>query len=173
VRLILLLSSTLDTSTVHRQSRGREGPSSPSLRLHFNLFRHLHTFCFRSELLRFCPPLFVLPEAHLLRPAFLHFNNRDLCNSLEMVYALTYRRPAHVPASSRGSVNGSEKTGSIHESITSGSSGSSHGVPDAISFDRIIDGGTCPVSGTLFSFEKLLMKKARYRSRLHGFLEIR
>lgn len=55
-----------------------------------------------------------------------------------MVLSLTYRRPAHV---SRESIN-SEKSGS-GESQTSGSS-APYGIPDALSFDRIISGGTCP-----------------------------
>lgn len=59
-----------------------------------------------------------------------------------MVYSLTYRRPAHV-ASSNASVNGEEKTKSIGGA--SQSSGMSYGIPDALSFDRIISGGTCPV----------------------------
>lgn len=59
-----------------------------------------------------------------------------------MVYSLTYRRPPHV-ASSNASVNGEEKTRSIGGA--SQSSGMSYGIPDALSFDRIISGGTCPV----------------------------
>lgn len=70
-----------------------------------------------------------------------------------MVYSLTYRRPPHVD-SARASVLGDEKTKSIGEtSIDSqasggsgGSGGMSFGIPDALSFDRIITGGTCPVS---------------------------
>lgn len=63
------------------------------------------------------------------------------CNT-KMVYSLTYRRPA----SSKGSVI-SEKPSSYDGSIDSGSTGSvSRGIPDALSFNRIIDGGTCPVS---------------------------
>ena len=62
-----------------------------------------------------------------------------------MVYSLTYRRPSHVP-SSRDSLSGDEKQNSINESLTSGSSCMSSGIPDALSFDRIIAGGTCPVS---------------------------
>ncbi|MCJ1348222.1 hypothetical protein MMC31_006453 [Peltigera leucophlebia] len=58
-----------------------------------------------------------------------------------MVYSLTYRRPPHV-ASSNASVNGEEKTRSIGGA--SQSSGMSYGIPDALSFDRIISGGTCP-----------------------------
>lgn len=65
-----------------------------------------------------------------------------------MVYSLTYRRPPHVD-SARASVLGDEKTKSIGEaSIDSQVSGGiSFGIPDALSFDRIITGGTCPVSG--------------------------
>lgn len=59
-----------------------------------------------------------------------------------MVYSLTYRRPPHV-ASSNASLNGEEKTRSIGGA--SQSSGLSYGIPDALSFDRIISGGTCPV----------------------------
>lgn len=58
-----------------------------------------------------------------------------------MVYSLTYRRPLHVD-SSAASVNGEDKA----ESYTSGSSGNSAGIPEALSFDNIINNGTCPVS---------------------------
>jgi hypothetical protein len=57
-----------------------------------------------------------------------------------MVYSLTYRRPAHVN-SSTASLDGENKP----ESHNSGSSGSSAGIPDALSFDNIINNGTCPV----------------------------
>ena len=43
-------------------------------------------------------------------------------------------------------MSGEEKQKSIAESISSASSGMSHGIPDALSFNRIIEGGTCPVS---------------------------
>jgi len=56
-----------------------------------------------------------------------------------MVYSLTYRRPAHVN-SSTASLDGENKP----ESHNSGSSGSSAGIPDALSFDNIINNGTCP-----------------------------
>lgn len=63
-----------------------------------------------------------------------------------MVYSLTYRRPPHVDSATR-SLNGDEKTKSVGESVSSGSTISvSQGIPDALSFDRIIAGGTCPVS---------------------------
>ena len=62
-----------------------------------------------------------------------------------MVYSLTYRRPSMV-LSPRNSISGEERQRSIDESVTSGSSGMSHGIPEALSFDRIIAGGVCPVS---------------------------
>lgn len=62
-----------------------------------------------------------------------------------MVYSLTYRRPPHV-GSSRSSLNGSEKTHSIGGSTLDSEGAVSFGIPDALSFDRIIAGGTCPVS---------------------------
>ena len=65
-----------------------------------------------------------------------------------MVYALNYRRPPHVD-SARASLSGEEKVKSIGESVDSGRSGSSStvsfGIPEALSFDRILSGGTCPV----------------------------
>ncbi|ORX97358.1 hypothetical protein BCR34DRAFT_167289 [Clohesyomyces aquaticus] len=61
-----------------------------------------------------------------------------------MVYSLNYRRPSRV-SSARASIDGREKQKSINESVNSGSSGMSHGIPEALSFDRIIAGGVCPV----------------------------
>ncbi|KAL5412192.1 hypothetical protein PMIN04_009941 [Paraphaeosphaeria minitans] len=63
-----------------------------------------------------------------------------------MVYPIRYRRPVHVSRvdSSRGSLSGTDKQKSIDESVKSGSSGMSHGIPEALSFDRIISAGTCP-----------------------------
>ncbi|KAH7399128.1 hypothetical protein DE146DRAFT_613381 [Phaeosphaeria sp. MPI-PUGE-AT-0046c] len=62
-----------------------------------------------------------------------------------MVYPLTYRRPERVSRpSSAASISGETKQKSIHDSIRSGSSGLSHGIPEALSFDRIISGGVCP-----------------------------
>ena len=66
-----------------------------------------------------------------------------------MVYSLTYRRPAHVD-SSQSSFIDDEKRKSIGAStVNSEGSAVSFGIPDALSFDRIITGGTCPVSGLL------------------------
>ncbi|KAF2636401.1 hypothetical protein P280DRAFT_149716 [Massarina eburnea CBS 473.64] len=62
-----------------------------------------------------------------------------------MVYSLGYRRPSPISrTSTRDSIDGKQKQKSIDESINSNSSGMSHGIPDALSFDRIISGGTCP-----------------------------
>lgn len=67
-----------------------------------------------------------------------------------MVYTLNYRRPTHVSGtgSNRDSINGTVKQKSIDGSIESGNSGLSSGIPEALSFDRIIAGGVCPVSLT-------------------------
>ena len=67
-----------------------------------------------------------------------------------MVYSLAYRRPSHVSrhGSHRDSLSGTEKQRSIDGSVESGNSGLSSGIPDALSFDRIISGGVCPVSAT-------------------------
>lgn len=67
-----------------------------------------------------------------------------------MVYSLTYRRPPHVTSSSTNSLSGNEKQESINESVHSANSCMSHGIPTALSFDRIIAGGTCPVSFDIY-----------------------
>lgn len=72
----------------------------------------------------------------------------DIClESFNMLSSLTYRRPAYV-SSPRGSVIGDSKPKSLNESIGSGSTYCAFGIPDALAFDRIICGGTCPVSST-------------------------
>lgn len=64
-----------------------------------------------------------------------------------MVYSLSYRRPERVPRPGTASTNSSEhQRRSIHESVKSGNSGMSNGIPEALSFDTIIAGGACPVS---------------------------
>ena len=82
-----------------------------------------------------------------------------------MVYSLTYRRPPHVD-SSRSSLNGSEKTRSLGGSTIDSDGAVSFGIPDALSFDRIISGGTCPVSINYFSAPSR-------RSWLDGYSEAR
>ncbi|KAL8661978.1 MAG: hypothetical protein Q9202_005104 [Teloschistes flavicans] len=62
-----------------------------------------------------------------------------------MVYSLTYRRPPHVE--SRRESLASEQTGqSVGGSTLAESQDTAvnFGIPEALSFDRIIDGGTCP-----------------------------
>ena len=86
-----------------------------------------------------------------------------------MVYSLTYRRPPHVD-SARASINGSEKTKSIDQgSISSRGSSVFAGIPDALSFDKIINGGTCPVSS---HYTPLLSTSAAIRSIMYllGYL---
>ena len=61
-----------------------------------------------------------------------------------MVYSLSYRRPSRI-SSSQESLSGEEKQKSINESFYSHSSGMSNGIPEALSFDKILNGGTCPV----------------------------
>jgi hypothetical protein len=65
---------------------------------------------------------------------------------------LTYTRPKHVDqqsfrssvaSSGRDSLSDGEKTDG---SVKSGSSGYSSSIPDSLTFDKIINGGTCPVS---------------------------
>lgn len=65
-----------------------------------------------------------------------------------MVYKLSYRRPSY-NASNRNSLTGEEKERSINESIASMGSSMSNGIPEALSFDRVVAGGACPVSLTL------------------------
>jgi hypothetical protein len=61
-----------------------------------------------------------------------------------MVYSLSYRRPSRV--SDESSITSSnEKRSSRDGSYLSGTSSSIKGIPEALSFDRIIAGGTCPV----------------------------
>ncbi|KAL8716167.1 MAG: hypothetical protein Q9220_000072 [cf. Caloplaca sp. 1 TL-2023] len=62
-----------------------------------------------------------------------------------MVYSLAYRRPPHVEP--RRVSTGSAETGPSIGGSTLEDSQDSHvnyGIPEALSFDRIIDGGTCP-----------------------------
>jgi len=58
-----------------------------------------------------------------------------------MVLSLNYKRPAYVTTSSRTSFESEKPTESINSNTSS-----THGIPDALSFDKIINGGTCPVS---------------------------
>ena len=79
-----------------------------------------------------------------------------------MVYSLAYRRPPHVD-SARSSIMGDKKPKSIGaSSIDSAGTGVSVGIPNALSFDRIITGGTCPVSKFLHTFCKAASRSRGY-----------
>lgn len=63
-----------------------------------------------------------------------------------MVYSLAYRRPEYVvPEIYASRQSESEKSGK-EESVRSGRSGKNSGIPAALTFDKIVDGGTCAVS---------------------------
>lgn len=63
---------------------------------------------------------------------------------------LTYTRPKHVDRDSWNTSSGGDSSCSDNEksdgSVKSGQSGQSTGIPDSLAFDKIINGGTCPVS---------------------------
>lgn len=65
---------------------------------------------------------------------------------------LTYTRPKRVDQRSYRSNSASSSGDSLSDgektdgSVNSGFSGFSSGIPDSLAFDKIIDGGTCPVS---------------------------
>lgn len=64
----------------------------------------------------------------------------------KMVYSLTYTRPPRQSGSS-DSLTGTEKERSINDSIKASTTCSMcSGIPEPLGFDRIITGGTCPVS---------------------------
>lgn len=60
---------------------------------------------------------------------------------------LTYTRPKRVDNAGfrRSQESLALSTGS--GSVKSGNSGHSAGIPDSLTFDKIVNGGTCPVSG--------------------------
>lgn len=65
--------------------------------------------------------------------------------------SLTYRRPTYVerPPSmdaDQVSIGSGSADGEKVSSVKSSTSSTIAGIPAALSFDRIIDGGTCPVS---------------------------
>lgn len=67
-----------------------------------------------------------------------------------MVYSLAYRRPAYVAPGIYASRQTENEKGGKEESVRSGRSGKNSGIPAALAFDKIVDGGTCAVS-TRFS----------------------
>lgn len=67
-----------------------------------------------------------------------------------MVYSLAYRRPAYVAPEIYASRQTENEKGGKEESVRSGRSGKNSGIPAALAFDKIVEGGTCAVS-TRFS----------------------
>jgi hypothetical protein len=77
---------------------------------------------------------------------YLHADLRPHYPQVKMgLLPLTYKRPSYVPRDdarlSQSSLGEQEKT-----SLRSGKSGASSGIPNALTFDKIVGGGTCPVS---------------------------
>ena len=63
-----------------------------------------------------------------------------------MVYSLLYRRPAHVNSAASSVYDEKRKSVDGDTLASEGSGYTPFGIPDALSFDKIISGGTCPVS---------------------------
>lgn len=65
-------------------------------------------------------------------------------------FSITYKRPKHVDQESfRQAVRTSTNSDQTDDSNYSGSTGSSASIPDALSFDNVVNGGACPVSSTV------------------------
>ncbi|KFY28278.1 hypothetical protein V493_03016 [Pseudogymnoascus sp. VKM F-4281 (FW-2241)] len=60
-----------------------------------------------------------------------------------MVYSLAYRRPAYVEPEIYSSRQSESEKGGKDESVRSGRSGKNSGIPAALAFDKIVEGGTC------------------------------
>ncbi|KAL5353254.1 hypothetical protein ACLOAV_001290 [Pseudogymnoascus australis] len=60
-----------------------------------------------------------------------------------MVYSLAYRRPEYVVPEIYASRQSESEKGGKEESVRSGRSGKNSGIPAALAFDKIVDGGTC------------------------------
>lgn len=76
-----------------------------------------------------------------------------------MVYSLGYRRPERQEVSpSDSTLSFDEKQRSIADSQKScASCPMVNGIPEALSFDRIVNGGTCPVSDSYSSTPAALL----------------
>lgn len=73
---------------------------------------------------------------------------------------LTYTRPKLVAPSNTSSRSSRESlTESKYDgSVKSGNSGSSYsGIPDSLAFDKIVNGGTCPVRQTPFHYTHIIV----------------
>ena len=58
----------------------------------------------------------------------------------------SYRRPAYVPPTVGATIPTEEKERFLNDSLGSGRSGRSDGIPDALSLDNIVSNNVCPVS---------------------------
>lgn len=68
-----------------------------------------------------------------------------------MVYPLNYQRPAYVSdVGLPSTLSSTNDPSSRLDSLQSANSSVSTGIPEALSFDRIINGGTCSVSLHVF-----------------------
>ena len=84
---------------------------------------------------------------------------------VKMVLSLNYRRPAYV-----GSSNASVETEKSHIGSVSSSSSCPYGIPEALSFEKIISGGTCPVGHALSTYRNRTdLYAACDNPRVHGF----
>ena len=64
-----------------------------------------------------------------------------------MVYSLAYRQPAYVTPEMYALQRAEREAGDSRDgSLRLGKSGRNSGIPAALAFDKIITGGTCPVS---------------------------
>ncbi|KAF2083339.1 hypothetical protein K490DRAFT_69913 [Saccharata proteae CBS 121410] len=89
-----------------------------------------------------------------------------------MVYSLGYKRPASTRSMAGISLNSDLKQTSIDESIASQHSSMSHGIPEELSFDHIVSGGTCPPC-TLRNFHDYLKYIERSVENLQFYLWLR
>lgn len=81
-----------------------------------------------------CTPVIPSDHRHVL------YTRTACITNITMVLSLNYRRPVYVD-SSNVSVETEKSQG---ESVSSASS-CPYGIPEALSFEKIITGGTCPV----------------------------
>lgn len=65
-----------------------------------------------------------------------------------MVFSLNYRRPARVPVKAETPLDEKRHSFVTQKSDNGSCSTCVRGIPDALSFDRIISGGVCPVGST-------------------------
>ncbi|KAK0717138.1 hypothetical protein B0T26DRAFT_740669 [Lasiosphaeria miniovina] len=85
---------------------------------------------------------------------------------------LHYRRPSFVEKTMMGDSQSSLEDGDGERSLRSAKSGNLSGIPEALSFDKIVDGGTCPPC-TLREFMNYLVYIERSAENLQFYLWFR